>query len=87
MCNCDTFPVVEKIQEFKNGTKHLRTSCSNCGRFRGYKQQELKDDYILYFGKYKGEKIVDIKDNAYLIWLLEQEFIKENVKNKIKELL
>ena len=87
MCNCDNYSVVEKIQEFKNGTKHLRTSCSNCGRFRGYKQQAIKDDYILYFCKYKGEKLVDIKDHGYLLWLRDQDFIKNNVKEKIEEIL
>ena len=87
MCNCDNYPLVEEIQEFKNGTKHLRTSCKGCGRFRGFKQQSIKDDYILYFGKYKGEKLIDIKDNDYLAWLLEQDFIKNNLKEKIKQIL
>ena len=49
--------------------------------------QAIKDDYILYFGKYKGEKLVDIKDHGYLLWLRDQDFIKNNVKEKIEEIL
>lgn len=79
---CSNKELVEKLQTFKNGTNHLRRYCKNCNKFFGFIQQELKDDYILHFGKYKGKKLNEV-DDSYLEWLLNQDFIKENVKKKI----
>lgn len=70
---------------FKNKTKHIEARCPDCNLFFQYIQQSNND--IIYFGKYKGQNIGDIslKDKQYLLWLLEQPFCKNNLKNKIKK--
>ena len=46
---------------------HLKAVCS-CGAFIKFLPQEQPK---LYFGKYNGEAIEDIKDEGYLTWLSE----------------
>tara|TARA_Y100000114_G_scaffold138331_1_gene141234 strand:- start:8207 stop:8464 length:258 start_codon:yes stop_codon:yes gene_type:complete len=81
---CEHPNIIEEYQTFKNGTKHLRRSCRDCNKFLGFVQQELSDDYVLHFGKYKGNRVKDI-DREYLIWLHKQD-IKENLKNLIAKI-
>jgi uncharacterized protein (DUF3820 family) len=73
---------VEKLQIFKNGTKHLRLECGECGKFLGYKQQPLNNNSILHFGKYKGSSIKEIP-RSYLEWLTQSDWIKNNLKEAI----
>jgi len=81
---CDNQKIIKKIQTFKNGTNHLRTECENCKKFLGYKQQPISDDYTFPFGKYMGKKISEVEPN-YLLWLLAQDWVKNNLKQKIHE--
>ena len=77
---CD-IQIVE--QKFKNGTIHLRQECPRCGKFFGYKQKPVdKETFIFYFGKYKGLKLNDVPE-SYLKWLLDQDWVKENLKECI----
>ena len=80
---CNSIDVKEEYQTFKNGTKHLRQSCRSCGKFLGFKQQELPDSWIFPFGKYKGIHPKEVP-RSYITWLLDQK-IKENLKNHLKK--
>ena len=84
-CNCSEAEKIEKIQTFKNGTKHLRQECKECGKFLGYKQQEVSLDYVLPYGKFKGSKLEDIPID-YLRWLYNDAGTKENLKEAIFKL-
>jgi hypothetical protein len=75
MCDIE---IVE--QKFSNGTVHLRKQCSKCGKFMGYQQKPLKDDFVFYFGKHKGLRL-DQVPLSYLKWLIEQDWVKENLKD------
>tara|TARA_R110000824_G_scaffold128063_1_gene288795 strand:+ start:42 stop:302 length:261 start_codon:yes stop_codon:yes gene_type:complete len=77
MCDIE---IVEQV--FSNGTIHHRQQCSKCGKFLGYKQKPVLDDYIFYFGKYKGNRLDEVPE-SYLKWLLEQNWVKQNLKEAI----
>ena len=76
------------VQTFKNGTKHLRVEDKNTGRFLRY-EREISDDPVMYFGKYKDMKFSEImvENEGYLDWLLEQDWLKDNLKNTIIEFM
>jgi len=81
---CNHEEVKETIQIFKNGTKHIRLNCLKCGKFLGYKQQKIEPEkYVFHFGKYKGKKLIEVEEH-YLIWLLNQDWVKNNLKEAIK---
>lgn len=80
---CNNFSYAEEFQTFKNGTRHLRKFCKNCNKFLGYKQQELPDDWLFPFGKYKGEHPSTVP-RSYIRWLTEQN-IKDNLLNHLKK--
>ena len=81
--------IIEKIEEqtFKNGTIHLRRTCTSCGKFLGYKQKDLDiETSKIWFGKYKGMLVKDLPEE-YLRWLLTSFTIKENLRNLIDVVL
>lgn len=81
---CNHEEVKETIQIFKNGTKHIRINCLKCGKFLGYKQQTIEPEkYVFHFGKYKGKKLIEVEEH-YLVWLLNQDWVKNNLKEAIK---
>jgi uncharacterized protein (DUF3820 family) len=84
MCDCKN--IKEEYQTFKNGTRHLRQTCRDCGKFLGFKQQDLPANFIMPFGKHKGENIDDLKHD-YLKWLHDQEWVKDNMKSRIDQIL
>jgi uncharacterized protein (DUF3820 family) len=65
-CNHHEFYFDEKI--FSNGTKHIAQHCRQCNTFQKYVPQNNPLE-VMYFGKYKGQKIELIEDTAYLTWL------------------
>ena len=79
----DEFKTEKKT--FANGTKHIGAYCPVCGAYQQWLPQGGPD--ILYYGKYKDEKIEDIvkKDKRYLEWLKDN--CKRSVKNKIEKYL
>tara|TARA_R100000388_G_scaffold94681_1_gene82745 strand:+ start:1223 stop:1492 length:270 start_codon:yes stop_codon:yes gene_type:complete len=84
---CNDYKLIESIQVFKNGTQHIRKNCETCGKFLGYKQQEIDPEkYIFHFGKYKGKKLIDVEEH-YLNWLRNQDWVKNNLKTAINNYL
>lgn len=79
---------VAKKQTFKNGTTHLRIEDKNTGKFIRYEMQ-LDEDPIMFFGKYKGQAFSKIyeENEGYFDWLLEQDWLKDNVRNTITHFL
>ena len=78
LCECTN--IVESIQTFKNGTKHLRLECKDCSKFLGFKQQPIDPEvYVLHFGKHKGKTLVECPVD-YREWLRQQPWIKDNLK-------
>lgn len=63
----------EKITEVihSNGTKHLRVECADCGKFLGYKRQNIiARNFLMPFGKYKDKTVGWIFENDlnYFNW-------------------
>ena len=83
-CGHESINNTQELQTFKNGVKHLRVSCGECNKFISYKQQPITDNYIIKFGKYKNCKINEIP-RSYLDWLVNEDWIKENLKFGIKD--
>tara|TARA_R100000231_G_C5305829_1_gene158953 strand:- start:691 stop:960 length:270 start_codon:yes stop_codon:yes gene_type:complete len=74
-------------QVFKNGVTHHRKTCTKCNKFLGYAPQKLcKETTKIYFGIHKHEYVKDLPHN-YLKWLLEQDWVKSNLKDLIVEIL
>ena len=86
-CSCGSreFDLIDKV--FSNGSKHKERKCSNCGKHNGYQQTVKTEDFILPFGKYKGQKILDIArhDIGYINFLAQID--KPSIANRAKELL
>lgn len=69
-----------------NGKTHIEARCAVCDRWIKYLPQEKPiEEVIIPFGKYKGEKIVNLPSD-YLWWLLENNAIKGNLKKQIQSL-
>ena len=86
-CSCGSreFDLIDKV--FSNGSKHKERKCSNCGKHNGYQQTVANNDFVMPFGKYKGNKLIDIAkhDLNYMEWLAQSDF--KSVANRAKEIL
>jgi uncharacterized protein (DUF3820 family) len=86
ICGCVDEPIIED-RIFSNNTKHIEAKCKSCGRHIQYLPQDIPiDQVIMPFGKYEGEKLVDI-DRKYLNYLVEKNMVKGNLKKQILEVL
>lgn len=58
----------------KNGV-HISAYCMECGSFQKHlPQNPIADDFVLYFGKYKGRNVKSLvgstkEEFEYLVWL------------------
>mgnify|MGYP003114213078 CR=1 FL=1 len=85
ICECKN--IKESYQTFKNGTTHLRMDCKDCNKFIGYKQQMIDPEVFTFpFGKHKGLAIYETP-NDYLEWLLNQDWLKDNLRTAINDYL
>jgi len=74
-------------QVFKNGITHHRKTCKTCKKFLGYAPQPLNPETTkIYFGKHKGQFVKDLPID-YLNWLLNEPWVKANLKELIVSLL
>ncbi len=67
----------KEVQEFKNGTKHMRAMCSGCGRFMKFvRDNELNPCNpmdTMHYGKHSGKTFMSIavEDYDYALWCCE----------------
>lgn len=64
---------------------HMTAMCGNCGSYIKHLPQNYKP-FIIPFGKYKGRTLHTMTDKEelnYLRWLCDQDFCKNNLKDKI----
>jgi RNase P subunit RPR2 len=75
----------KKYVTFSTGFKHISAICKECNYHIKYVSQGGPER--IYFGKHKGEKIEDIyhNDKGYLLWLLKQEWLENNLKITIQK--
>lgn len=78
-------------QIFKDGTRHIRVDCYDCGNFVKF-EPTIKSDkemavWVMPIGKYKGKGLNDIAatDPDYLRWASEN--LSGNVQRRVKEFL
>jgi len=87
MSCCENISVKISKQKFKNGVIHLRKECETCNKFLGYAPQELPlDTTKIYFGIHK-EKLVKELPHDYLLWLTNQQWVKQNLKDLCSKIL
>ena len=69
-CGKEKIKVIETMEIHKDGSKHIKLSCNECGAFFMYKQYQETEAFIMPFGKFKGQTIKDIvtKDGGYAVW-------------------
>lgn len=88
-CQHTDVSVTERI--FKDGTKHLERRCKACRKHLGYAAQNKNGNLPsrLPFGKHKGKTFdaVAEEDPDYLKWMLEQAFVRKNLRRKIEAAL
>jgi len=69
------------IPKTEKSNVHIKASCFECLSFIKFLPQNVdEDDFILYFGKYKGRSVKSMVGNTteefqYLRWLLNQDYI------------
>ena len=81
----DKYQMIVHLADYLASRKDLTMA------FEGYEQQVTQvlnpNDYIINFGKHKGEKLIDVfkTDYSYCIWLKENSYQKE-VVDMIKQI-
>lgn len=89
-CGSSDEPKTENVV-FKNGTKHIKATCVNCGAFLQYINRTLTSkelaDWVLPFGEYKGMTLSEINstDQSRLRWLANN--CEHKISNRIKDFL
>lgn len=71
---------------------HKSAYCQKCGSFIKHVRQQPEDDFILFFGKYKGRNIKsmieDKIERSYLVWLHDNaNTLKESQRFIIRKLI
>lgn len=64
---------------------HLGAWCNGCGEFIKWLPQSKET--IIHFGKYKGRELSSMKsedEKKYLMWVVEQDWCKNNLADKIE---
>lgn len=82
---CGSESVRLENKTFANGTKHLAAFCVDCGKFLKYVQRVKDEDFVMPFGKHKGERLFDVP-REYLEWM-ENTVDSTNLKSRIKRFL
>ena len=69
------------IPKTEKSNIHIKATCFECGSFIKFLPQNSNDeDFILYFGKYKGRSVKSMVGSTtdefqYLKWLLAQDVV------------
>lgn len=85
---CGSIDIVEEEQIFSDGTRHIRLTCGQCGRFQQYRKKVNNNEFTMPYGKHKGEKIIDIvhSDRKYAVWISENSH-SHNLRDRFRECL
>jgi len=65
---------------------HLTAICGGCGSYIKHLGQDKP--FVIPFGKYKGRvlsSMISKEETQYLWWLVEQDFCKKNMEDKIRK--
>ena len=92
---CSHVTTGERDRVIANGEKRIELFCIECGYGIRFVSHKTIDDFILWFGKHKGLKAVDVIkfDRPYIEWMLSKpnliggwkrqaltEYLKTNAK-------
>lgn len=85
-CGCISEPII------KENPPHRSAYCPECGKFNKHIPNLDRDDFVLYFGKYKDRNVKSMLQNkeerSYLVWLYDKATsLKDWQRNIIKSLL
>ena len=74
--------------EIKKLGQHMKATCPDCGKFIKFIEHTPKEKYLMPFGKYKGQKLIDIvnEDQQYFEWVLSVSKTK-SLCRRIKEII
>lgn len=81
---CKKCGTIDNYTAYKQGP-HVGAMCNNCKSFVKWLPQN--NPVTIHFGKYKGRELVSMTSKEeidYLVWSLEQRWMKNNLANKIK---
>jgi uncharacterized protein (DUF3820 family) len=70
----------------KQSGPHLTAYCEKCNSYIKHLPKSKITEKILPFGKYIGTKISEMWDEEqinYLRWLVEQDFLKQDLRNAV----
>lgn len=87
--SCKKCGLINDYKIEKRGV-HDSAFCNNCGSWIKHLPQKFdpKKEFILPFGKYKGEPLsmmVSDEERRYLQWIIQQDWVKPNILEKIKK--
>lgn len=86
-CGIDVKPVINENFQRSDGQLVTHASCPHCETFLRFLPRNNQNDFKLYFGKYQGAFISELKGKdqiSYLRYLLTYDKLKEWQKNVIK---
>lgn len=49
------------------------------------KEEITLNNFFIPFGKYKGQRLIKIKDQDYLFWLIKQEYLLDPFKSFLED--
>lgn len=70
----------------KQSGPHLTAYCEKCNGYIKHLPKSKTTEKLLPFGKYIGTKICDMWDEEqinYLRWLVEQDFLKQDLRSAV----
>lgn len=79
-CNADERPVLVRVGP------HIMATCAVCKKYVKFILQIADEDFVMPFGKHRGEKLKDI-DRGYLQSVLDNVKISARVKRLISDRL
>lgn len=85
-CGSEDQPII------RDNTPHKSAYCTHCGAWITHVRQQPPDDFILFFGKFKGRNVRSMletkEERDYLVWLYNNATsLKQNQRTIIANLL
>lgn len=83
-CSYCSGELIGKNVVHSNGKKHIKLICKECGIWNGFAKSVETKDFIMPFGKYKGQKISELPTD-YIHWCMEN-LSNNNIKTRMEEI-